>query len=390
MTRRAQVPLPLAAVLLALVAACAPPPRPLVSPADRAAAIIPGVPEARMWADGDPRTLLLRAQRDARRAQVAHPGQPFTLLALSGGGADGAFAAGFLNGWTDSGTRPTFTVVSGVSTGALVAPLAFAGPDWDEELEQAYTGEAVANLLQSDGLLLFGLLGSALFKAEPLRDLVGAYVTPELLDAVADGHARGRRLIVVTTNLDAQRPVLWNMGAIAASGRPDRQALFRDVLVASASVPGLFPPVMLEARAGGRAIREMHVDGGATTPLFTLPDTMPGLIESLPNAHRTRFYAIVNNGLSPRYDPVPESTVPVVATAFSTMVRNHTRSVLAATRAMADRYGLDFGAVWIPADAVGESMVAFEPEHMRALFRRGYEMGASGTAWRATLPTGRD
>lgn len=379
---------PLLGVLLtATLIGCAPPPRPAVAPEAQDAAVVPGIPEARIWADGDPRALLARAKRDVRRVQEVYPNQPFTLLALSGGGADGAFAAGVLNGWTESGTRPTFTVVTGVSTGALVAPLAFAGPAWDNDLEQAYTGKAVANLLQSEGLL-FGLLGTALFKAEPLRDLVGAYVTPDLLDAVAKGYAQGRRLIVVTTNLDAQRPVLWNMGAIAGSDRPDRLDLFRDILVASASVPGLFPPVMIRTEAFGRPITEMHVDGGATTPLFTLPDTLPGVIDAMPNAGRAQFYIIVNNALAPSYDPVPEATVPVVSAAFSTMIRNHTRSVLAATRAMADKYGFGYGAVWIPPDAVGESMVAFEPAHMRALFQHGFKMGASGTAWRTTLPQG--
>jgi len=387
MRRRIPLP-PLLGVLLGLaLAACAPPLRPPITPEAQNAAIIPGIPEARMWGDGDPHVILAQARRDAEQGRAAHRDQAFNLLALSGGGADGAFSAGFMNGWTASGTRPSFAVVTGVSTGALVAPFAFLGPEWDHALEQAYTGEAVANLLQTDGLI-FGLLGTALFKAEPLRDLVGSFVTPELLAAVAQGHARGRRLIVVTTNLDAQRPVLWNMGAIASSKRPDRLALFRDVLVASASVPGLFPPVMIKAEAFGRALVEMHVDGGATTPVFTLPDTLPGMIDSLPNAKRAHFYVIINNALVLRPDPVPEATVPVITTAFSTMIRNHTRSVLATTRAVSEEFGMRFGAVWIPEDAVGKTLAAFEPAHMRALFQRGFEMGASGTAWRATLPQG--
>lgn len=372
---------------LALTACMVPQPRPLVSPEARNAAVIPGIPEARMWGDGDPRVILDHAKRDADWARAAAPDQTFDLLALSGGGADGAFAAGFMKGWTASGTRPPFAVVTGVSTGALVAPFAFAGPAWDDVLERAYTGEAAANLLQTDGLI-FGLLGTALFKAEPLRNLVGSFVTPELLAAVAEGHAQGRRLIVVTTNLDAQRPVLWNMGAIASSKRPDRLALFRDVLVASASVPGLFPPVMIKTEAFGRPMVEMHVDGGATTPVYTLPDTLPGMIDSLPNAHRVRFHVIINNALVLRPDLVPEATVPVIMTAFSTMIRNHTRSVLAATRAMSEEFGMGFSAVWIPEDAVGKTLAAFDADHMRALFQRGFAMGRSGTAWQTSVPIG--
>lgn len=244
-----------------------------------------------------------------------------------------------------------------------------------------------STLLQSDGYL-FGLLGSALFRGEPLRERVESFVTPALLEAVADGYAEGRRLIVVTTNLDAQRPVLWEVGAIAASDRPDRADLFRDVLVASASIPGVFPPVMIEAEANGRPVVEMHVDGGTTTPVFTLPDTVPGVIETLPpTERRPRLYVIVNNALTPTYEPVPVGTAPIVGTAFSTMIRNHTRAVLGTTRALSDRLGFDFAATWIPSDAVGDDLTDFDPEHMTALYRIGFDMGKSGTAWRGTLPT---
>lgn len=340
-----------------------------------------------MWADGDPESLLSRAQAAWERAEAdGDADSPLTYLALSGGGADGAFGAGFLAGWTEAGTRPEFDTVAGVSTGALIAPFAFAGPDWDDALRDAYTGTGASTLLQSDGYL-FGLLGSALFRGEPLRERVESFVTPALLKAVADGYAEGRRLVVVTTNLDAQRPVLWEMGAIASSDRPDRADLFRDILVASASIPGVFPPVMIETESGGQPVVEMHVDGGTATPVFTLPDTAPGLIENLPHTERRpRLYAIVNNALMPTHETVPARTLTIASTAFSTMVRNHTRAVLGTTRAPSDQLGFDFAATWIPTGAAGEDLTDFDPAHMKKLYRIGFNMGKTGAAWHGTLP----
>ena len=188
-----------------------------------------------------------------------------TYLALSGGGADGAYGVGVLNGWTAAGTRPTFSVVSGVSTGGLIAPFAFLGSQYDDTLREVYTS-GIAESLLDDPSIIRVLFGSGLFGNKRLRELVARYVGPEILAAVARENAKGRKLLVVTTDLDTQRTVVWDMGKIAAVGSPEALRLFRDVMAASASIPLVFPPILIEAEGQGRRFEEMHVDGGVTAP----------------------------------------------------------------------------------------------------------------------------
>jgi hypothetical protein len=195
------------------------------------------------------------------------------ILALSGGGAGGAYGAGVLTGLTLAGSRPRFEVVTGVSTGALIAPFAFLGPEWDEKLREAYGGGATGNLLQSRGVAALWDVG--VFDGKPLRELVERFVTDELVAAVAKESASGRLLIVATTNLDREETVIWDMGAIAMQGGPAARDLFRNVLVASASVPGVFPPVMIQVEKDGQIYQEMHVDGGASTPFMTAEQGKP-------------------------------------------------------------------------------------------------------------------
>ena len=197
-----------------------------------------------------------------------------TYLALSGGGSGGAFGAGILTGWTTAGTRPTFDVVSGVSTGALIAPFAFLGSSYDPTLAELYTSGIAETLVRPRPII--GLLGAALSDPAPLRRLVERYVTDDMLRKIAAEHSKGRRLFVVTTNLDAQRTVIWDMGAIAAHGHEQALVLFRNVLIASASIPAVFPPVMIEVTMNGKRFQEMHSDGGATTQLFTAPEDRIG------------------------------------------------------------------------------------------------------------------
>src|ERR1019366_6164924 len=185
-----------------------------------------------------------------------------TVLALSGGGAYAAFGAGLLNGWSARGTRPQFTIVTGASSGALIAPFAFLGTGQDETLRRIFTSGEMENLLQSDGLK--GLFGTSLYKTAPLRELIVRHVDAKLLEAIALENRAGRRLYVVTTNIDAQRTAIWDMGKIAASDDPGALELFRNILTASASIPGLFSPVLIDVEGEGRRFAEMHVDGGVT------------------------------------------------------------------------------------------------------------------------------
>ena len=196
---------------------------------------------------------------------------PRTYLALSGGGADGAYGAGVLNGWTEAGTRPSFSIVSGVSTGALIAPFAFLGPGHDATLRHLYTSGVAETLLDAPSAFN-AIFGAGLFGNKRLRELVANYIDANFVAAVATEYAKGRLLLIVTTNLDSQRTAIWDMGRIASLRTPEALNLFRDVVAASASLPVVFPPMLVTAEANGKIFQEMHVDGGVTAPVLTLPE----------------------------------------------------------------------------------------------------------------------
>lgn len=282
--------------------------------AQQTAATIPGIPAARFWAD---------APGAARQMtpQYSGPGGEKAMLALSSGSDNGAYGAGLLTGWSKSGTRPEFAIVTGVSTGALIAPFAFLGSDQDGSLERLFTSISARDIYRRRFALAIPLSPSAT-TTRPLERLISAAVTDALIDRIASEHARGRRLFVGTANLDAQRTVVWNMGAIAASKAPGRYLLFRRVLLASSAIPAFFPPVMIPAQSGGRAISEMHVDGGTTAQIFTMPDEAITGDRPLPGLRPLRIYLIVNNKLNGEFRLVRPRAIPIASQALSLNMRS--------------------------------------------------------------------
>lgn len=309
------------------------------------------------------------------------------FLAISGGGANGAFAAGLLAGWTASGTRPEFAVVSGVSTGALAAPFAFLGPDYDGRLRELYTGVSTRDV--AVGRRFFAMLGSdALADSEGLRDLIALNVDAGLLAAIAREHARGRRLFVATTDLDAGEPVIWDLGRIASTQHSDSLALFRDVLLASASIPVAFPPVYIPVGTGGRHYREMHVDGGASTQVFVLPGvvSVDNTVRRGASERQPRVWVIRNSREGVAYETVKPRILPIAKRSVDLLVK---------TQGFGDLYRIflhtlstqgDFNLALIPEEFAETADESFDPVYMRKLYDLGYESGAAGYAWRKTPP----
>lgn len=361
--------------------ACASVPRQTYTAAEAQVAEVAGIPNARAFADASMATL---------SGMMASPGaqaRPFAYLALSGGGGDGAYGAGVLKGWSEAGTRPKFSLVSGVSTGALTAPFAFLGPAYDPTLEDIYTSGVAATLVK-DPSLVNVVFGSGLFGDGRLRDLVGRYVTPELLTAVAAEHAKGRRLLVVTTNLDSKRAMIWNMGAIAASGAPNATALFRDVLTASASVPAVFPAQLLDVEASGHGFQELHIDGSVVTPVFTVPQSV--IVNGRGRAaapSKADIYILMNGRIEPDFELVPDDTLSIVEQTVATGSQARSSASLAATYAFARANRIGFHLTYID-DAAPRTTTAkgFDTGYMRSLYQIGYEKARSGTAWQETLP----
>jgi hypothetical protein len=342
--------------------------------AEHAAAHIPGMPHVRAWADD--------VRRPIPRLNAAGP---LAMLTLSGGGAEGAYGAGFLNGWTETGTRPRFDIVTGTSVGALMAPFAFLGSDRDQALKDLFADGEMDGLLRLDGIN--GLIGSGVFKTEPLRRLIERHADSALIDAVAAEQRKGRLLLVVTANVDAQRAVIWDMTAIAAGDHPDRYDLFRRVLMASASPPGVFAPTFIEVESGGRQFAEMHVDGSVIANVHAVPEAL--LLAKLPKqAGRPKLYVIVNGKLDADFDVVEDRMLSIVARSFWTTVKANTRNSLIATSDFARRNRWDFLTTAIERDhPIATVSFNFEQSYLRGLFAYGYQRGRSGRGWQTTVTT---
>jgi hypothetical protein len=374
-----------ALLLIVLVAGCATLARTPFTANQQAIAQIPGIPNARYWADASREDFTPVFHMNKMRAVADQIGS-MDFLAISGGASDGAFAAGLLTGLTERGERPQFVFVSGVSAGALIAPLAFLGPSYDDELRKAWTS-GIAEPVGEGGIL------SVLFSQESRRialyELVASFVDEEMLHKIAAEHRRGRRLAVVTTNIDAQRPMVWDLGAIAASGQPGALELFRNVLTASASIPGAFAPTPIEVEANGKRFTELHVDGGATMQVFTIPESI--LINDLPEKAKAygipaRFFIIVNNRLKPEFEVVQSSVVPLLSRSLSSLIKSHARLTLVATLEFTRSRKIGFNLTYIGDDFPADPKPSFETSYMRSVYRYGFERARSGRAWRHDIP----
>ena len=335
----------------------------------------------------DPRRILAWDSAWTRQRRAAGL-RGVTALALSSGGAQGAFGAGVMVGWTRSGRRPSFDVVTGVSTGALIAPFVFAGPEWDARLTAAYHDRRLCGLIAGRLSALIGpslgvLFRRSLVSAAPLIRLVEDYADDALLAAIAAGHDSGRRLLVATTNLDTQDCVLWDLGAIAkASLRPDDHGrslrLFRTVLVASASVPGLFPPTPISF--GDELPVETHVDGSLSTPLFLAPGSMTGW-RSEACMRLAELYLIINANLGPASRPTRPGAIPTMLRALDTMSRAGVRSTIAAIELLTHRNGAALACAAIRDDRPAHPF-NFKSANLRDLFELGRTEAMSGQAFR--------
>ena len=302
---------------------------------------------------------------------------PNSFLAISGGGDNGAFGAGLLNGWTKAGTRPEFKLVTGVSTGALIAPFAFLGPAYDERLKALYTGISMRDVAEERSLLSV-LYNDALADNAPLRKLVKKSVTQEMVDAIAAEHDKGRVLLVATTNLDVRRPVIWNITEIAATRLPGALDLVHKILIASAAIPGTFPPVMIDVEAGGRRYQEMHVDGGTASQVFVYPSAVK--LHELFQRDRT-LYMIRNARMDPEWAQVDRRTLPISLRAITCLIHNQGIGDLYRIYSIARRDHIRFQLVYIPSTFQTPHPAEFDTAYMRDLFALGEKMAVEGHEW---------
>jgi len=354
-------------------------------------AYIPGIPEARFWADEWPKysheKLKESSNEELRRDYSALYNKPHSYLAISGGGANGAFGAGLLAGWTKSGTRPEFTMVTGVSTGALSAPFAFLGPDYDDEMKEVYTTTATKDIAILRNILN-ALFNESMADNAPLRKMVERYINNEVIEAIAREHKKGRRLFIGTANLDAGRGVIWNLGAIAASDYPRRVELIHDILQASSAIPVMFPPVMIPVDVNGKTYDEMHVDGGTGAQVFVYPAAVDWktIAAKLKVQGTPGVYVIRNSFIDPDYTEVKRSILPIGARTINSLIRTQGIGDLYQIYELCRRDGNSFNLAYIPSEFTEEPSEGFDPVYMGKLYDLGYELAKAGYPWQKYPP----
>jgi predicted patatin/cPLA2 family phospholipase len=382
--------------LAAAAGGCATTARLPAVPLSLAASAAPlNIADARYYADTDKERMSALATQSYNRALAAGlvhvkagKRQTRTFLAMSGGGDDGAYGAGLLTGWSARGDRPQFTVVTGVSTGALSAPFAFLGPEYDDALKRIYTETGAGDVFQSRGLMA-AVANDAMADSTPLRNKIASFVDARMVQRIAEEYGKGRILLILTTNLDQGRSVIWNIGAIAESGHPRSRELIIDVLLASAAIPGLFPPVMIGVTIDGRDYQEMHVDGGAIAQAFLYPPSfnLKAKIKELgiKDAHPAA-YIIRNARLYRPEENVERQTLKIAQQAISTMTASSGVNDLYRMYLTSKRDGVAFNLAYIEEDFALPYKGPFDKNYMNALFEHGYQVGRAGYHWHTTPP----
>ena len=343
----------------------------------------------RFWGDAVPADLerfvtedRTRRQRAIKAGLAPKLGTDENILVLSGGGSDGAFGAGLLNGWTKAGTRPKFQVVTGVSTGALIAPFAFLGAKKDHLIREFYTTHETKDLIQPT--ILAGLLGGqAISDSAPLANLITKYLDKATFRMIATEYKRGRYLLVGTTNIDAQRPVIWDMGAIAAIGTDEALHLFRKIILASASIGGAFPPVRIPVVVDGKRREELHVDGGTTDNIVLMPIHVNIALFDGMSKKRTkrRLFVLINSHLNPQWQSTKSTALDIAGRSISTLIKQQTIGDVRKLYDFAIKNKIDFNLATIPADFTQKSNEPFDKAYMTALYKYGERLASRGYPW---------
>jgi hypothetical protein len=383
-----------AMMLLALSACSAIGPRTPVPVDERSHTSVLGLPNGRFFID-QPAAMsaeqALALDREAKALGVPRGGVLPTayLLSLSGGGDNGAFGAGLLAGWTKHGDRPKFKLVTGISTGALIAPFAFLGPEYDGALTDVYTHINPSKVYEKRFLPYAALAQDALSDSGPLYETISHYLNEAMLARIAAEYHKGRLLLIQTTDLDAGRPSIWNIGALAASGDPRAPDLIKHILLASASIPAAFPPVIFDVEAGGKPYQEMHVDGGAVSQAFLVPpslNTRVALDHSGYKRKSTVAYIIRNSRLTTSWTDVEQTTLPIAEKAVSTMINYNGVGDLYRIYLVTQRAGASFNLAYVGEDFQAPHPEEFDPTFMRALYQFAYEKSSKGYPWEHAPP----
>jgi Patatin-like phospholipase len=384
-------------VSILIVSGCATLPRNAIPINDLYEAEIPGMPGIRAFADKFSESFQNDMIQSFEQESIEDFPEDenglsvYSVLLLSGGGSNGAFGAGILNGWTKTGNRPNFKLVTGISTGALIAPFAFLGEDYDEQLKNTYTTVSTIDILERLNIFRILFQSEALTSTDSFRELISSYINEEVLEAIAEKHDRGYRLYIGTTNMDAQQLVIWNMGMIAKSHSPNALQIFQDILLASAAIPTLFPPVLFEVDVNGKRYDEMHADGGTSVQVFYYRNVfnIEGLRQEVLGRNRkvtSRIYIIRNGQIEGTPQQIERGIKSISERAISTMTKASALGDLYRVYAVTQRDNIDFNYIAIPDEVQLKSTEPFDTVEMNRLYDIGYGIGSNNIQWNKTPP----
>ena len=377
--------------MLVVVTSCTNLPERNPLPEDLAdSAVIKGIAGARYWADEPPPETDSWFKLTKQQLKAQYPstyGKRHNYIAISGGGQRGAFGAGLLYGWSETGERPEFTMVTGVSTGALIAPFVFLGSEYDYVIKELYTSYSTLDIIKPRSTLNT-LLGDAATDSTPLREKLEKYIDEKIMAAIAAEYKKGRVLDIVTTNLDAGRPVAWNIGRIAASESPDALQLIRDVMLASASLPAAFPPVMFDVEANGKRYDELHVDGGATSVLYLYPIGLDWkkLTDRLEVKGKPNVYIIRNGIWQSSWESVDRNTIAIALRSMDSLMSSAVLGDAYRIYLATQRDGINYNLAYMPESFDEEYNEPFDKAYMTKLFNLGHQMAKDGYKWHNKPP----
>jgi hypothetical protein len=317
---------------------------------------------------------------------------PFDILTLTGGGSRGAFGTGFLIGWTDRGDIPNFDIVTGISTGAVMAPFIFLGGDELQKVEHFYTKMHTEDVFEDSWFNFFG--DGYIMNAKPLQKLFRKNFDKAFLDKIALEHKKGRRLYIGTTNIDTGQLIVWDMGAIASSSRSDKYERFSDIIYASTALPVYLPPQYMKVDVEGEEYYQMHVDGGIYSQVF-----MIGLLvnwrevlnfkESANTDFDVTLYTVANRKYRQRdlYRPIEQAPFSIIEAYVLTEMDLLFDRSLYRLYSSCEKKGVKFKMAAIP-EKMEEIIIKpteFDPEKMIKLFNIGYKLGMNGIKWKEKI-----
>ena len=317
---------------------------------------------------------------------------PFNILTLTGGGSRGAFGTGLLIGWGEKGTMPNFDIVTGISTGAVMAPFIFLGKDELKKVEYFYTKMNTDEVFTSSLLHIFGY--GYMMNAKPLKALFAKTFDKAFLDKIAKEYKNGRRLYIGTTNIDTGQLTVWDMGAIASSSRPDKYQRFCDIIYASSALPIYLPPQYMQVNIDDKKYYQMHIDGGIYSQVFMIGLLVNwGEVLNFKKSANTNFdvtlYTIANRKYRQRdvYKPIEQNPMSIIeAYVLTEMDLLFDRSVYRLYSSCKEK-GFKFKMASIPnkMEDIITVPTEFKPKEMIKLYNLGYKIGNTHIQWKESI-----